>query len=45
MGYARLAQGGHFLSDILWSWGIVWLTGLILAAFILPDQGFKKTFV
>ncbi|QOX80213.1 phosphatase PAP2 family protein [Trichlorobacter lovleyi] len=38
MSYARLAQGGHFLSDILWAWGIVWLSALALAAFLLPDQ-------
>ena len=28
MGYARIAQGAHFLSDILWALGIVYLTGL-----------------
>lgn len=26
MGYARIAQGAHFLSDIVWSFGIVYLT-------------------
>lgn len=31
MSYARIAQGGHFLSDCLWSLGMVWLTGLVLA--------------
>lgn len=35
MGYARLAQGGHFLSDILWAWGIVYLVASLLAATIL----------
>lgn len=30
MGYARMAQGAHFLSDILWALGIVYLTGLAL---------------
>ncbi len=26
MGYARIAQGAHFLSDVVWSFGIVYLT-------------------
>ena len=26
MGYARMAQGGHFLSDIIWAGGVVYLT-------------------
>jgi membrane-associated PAP2 superfamily phosphatase len=30
MGYARMAQGAHFLSDIVWSLGVVYLTGLAL---------------
>lgn len=38
MGYARLAQGGHFLSDIIWAWGIVYLTGLLLAAVVLEKR-------
>lgn len=37
MGYARIAQGGHFLSDILWAWGIVYLVGLFLAVTILDS--------
>ena len=27
----RMVQGAHFLSDVLWSWGIVHLLGLLLA--------------
>ena len=30
MSIARLAQGGHFLSDNLWAWGIVHLVALTL---------------
>jgi membrane-associated PAP2 superfamily phosphatase len=30
VGYARMAQGAHFLSDILWALGIVYLTALAL---------------
>ncbi|HID96690.1 MAG TPA: phosphatase PAP2 family protein [Thermodesulfobacteriaceae bacterium] len=30
MGYGRIVQGGHFASDILWSAGIVYFTGLVL---------------
>lgn len=27
MGLGRVAQGGHWASDVFWSWGFVWLTG------------------
>ncbi len=30
MGLARMIQGGHFPSDVLWSAGFVYLTGLML---------------
>lgn len=30
MGIARIAQGGHFVSDILWAWGVVHLTAVTL---------------
>jgi membrane-associated PAP2 superfamily phosphatase len=30
MGFARMAQGAHFPSDVLWSAGFVYLTGLTL---------------
>ena len=38
MSIARMAQGGHFLTDCLWAFGVVWLTGQLLAALLLPDQ-------
>lgn len=38
MSVARIAQGGHFLTDCLWAFGMVWLTGQILAAVLLPEQ-------
>ncbi|MGD0587149.1 MAG: phosphatase PAP2 family protein [Oryzomonas sp.] len=30
MGVARIAQGGHFVSDVLWAWGGVHLTAVAL---------------
>jgi lipid A 4'-phosphatase len=36
MGFGRMAQGGHWFSDVLWSAGIVWLTALAVLA-VLPD--------
>lgn len=30
MGVGRMAQGGHFATDILWAWGLTYLTGLVL---------------
>jgi membrane-associated PAP2 superfamily phosphatase len=38
MSYARIAQGGHFLSDVLWSWGMVYLTALVLTHLLLSHQ-------
>lgn len=40
MGMARILQGGHFLSDVLWSWGMVFLCGIVLAAWLKPDREF-----
>ena len=34
MSLARIIQGGHFLSDSLWSLGVVWLTLLTLYYFV-----------
>lgn len=38
MSYARLSQGGHFLSDTLWSWGMLYLIGLVLSELLLRRQ-------
>ena len=38
MSVARIAQGGHFLTDCLWAFGMVWLTGQVLAALLLLEQ-------
>ena len=37
MGVARITQGGHFLSDIVWSWGMIYLSSIFLAYFLNPD--------
>lgn len=34
MGAARIVQGGHFLSDVVWSAGFVYLTALVLASLL-----------
>jgi len=31
VGIGRMAQGGHFASDILWAWGVVHISGLALS--------------
>lgn len=31
MGLGRIVQGGHFISDVVWSGGITYLTGLALS--------------
>lgn len=38
VGLARMLQGGHFLNDVLWAGGIVYMTGEILAMFLLPPD-------
>lgn len=38
MSIARIAQGGHFLSDTLWSFGIVAIAALIIARLLEVDQ-------
>jgi len=37
MSVARIAQGGHFLSDTLWGWGMVYLSAILLAAILKPE--------
>ena len=34
MSIARIVQGGHFLSDTIWSLGVVWLTLIVFYYFI-----------
>lgn len=38
IGTARIMQGGHFLTDVVWAGGFVYLTGEILAILLKPDQ-------
>lgn len=38
VGAARMAQGGHFFSDVIWSGGIVYLLGLLLASALSLDR-------
>jgi len=30
MGYARVAQGAHFVSDVLWALGFIYLSGVMI---------------
>jgi len=39
MGAARMVQGGHFPSDVVWAGGFTYLTGLVLAYFFRFDNG------
>jgi membrane-associated PAP2 superfamily phosphatase len=38
LGAARMMAGGHFLSDVLWSGGVVWLVALALARLLDLDR-------
>ena len=37
VGLARMLQGGHFLNDVIWAGGFVYLVGGVLALILLPD--------
>lgn len=39
MGMARIAQGGHFASDVIWSAGFIYLTGVVLYCVFRFDRG------
>lgn len=36
VGMARMIQGAHFPTDVLWSLGLIWMTAAALHYFILP---------
>ncbi|MFA6961445.1 MAG: phosphatase PAP2 family protein [Opitutaceae bacterium] len=38
IGWARIAQGGHFLSDIIWAGAVVFLAGELLSALLLRGR-------
>ena len=38
MSVARITQGGHFLSDNLWAWGMVHLTAVALYYLLRLDR-------
>lgn len=38
MSIARIAQGGHFLSDTVWAFGMIYLTGLLLSVAMGLDR-------
>ncbi len=42
LGAARMMAGGHFLSDVLWSGGMVWLTALALHRWLEPDRALEE---
>jgi membrane-associated PAP2 superfamily phosphatase len=39
VGYARIAQGAHFLSDVIWAGGIVYFTAVALFYLLRVDRG------
>ena len=45
VGAARILQGGHFLSDVLWAGGLVYLCGEVLAFVLNLESGPKPDHV
>jgi membrane-associated PAP2 superfamily phosphatase len=43
MSITRVVQGGHFVSDVVWSAGIVYLTCVVLARVILKPRALPTT--
>lgn len=47
MGISRMAQGGHFLTDVLWSGFIIWLSAILSDYLVFTQEdkreGFNKT--
>ena len=41
MGMGRMMQGGHFATDVLWAWGLTYLTGLTLSYVFRFDKHMK----
>jgi membrane-associated PAP2 superfamily phosphatase len=37
MGFGRMVQGGHFFSDVVWSCGLVYITGVVLYYLLRMD--------
>lgn len=37
VGFTRMLQGGHFLSDVLWAGGIIFITGQVLSIWLKPE--------
>ncbi len=42
VGYARIYQGAHFLSDIIWAGGFVFITGELLSIWLKPELPLNK---
>jgi lipid A 4'-phosphatase len=43
MGVARIIQGGHFVTDVIWSAGFVYLTAMVLASLLRLDAAPRVT--
>jgi membrane-associated PAP2 superfamily phosphatase len=41
LGVARMAAGGHFLSDVVWAGGMVWLVALALHRLLRVDEALE----
>ncbi len=42
MGIARMTQGGHYASDVVWSGGFTWLVAVAMDRLLLPESEEKS---
>lgn len=42
MGVGRMAQGGHWFSDVLWAAGFVYITGWVLHYILMSPEGLSR---
>ena len=45
VGAARIVQGGHFITDVLWSAGFVIITGILLSRLLRIDADEEDPFI
>jgi membrane-associated PAP2 superfamily phosphatase len=43
MGFGRMAQGGHWFTDVVWAAGFVYLSGWMIHHFLISPEGLFRS--